>query len=141
MQAKNSRAPQWARWIPALLFAALVIMITCFSTGSFSANVTGQYFGSYNFIARKLAHVSEYAILFLVTRLVFSRVLRSSSTATHCVLAIIFAALFAAGDEWHQSFVPSRTGSVHDMFIDWGGVMLGFLLYLGGKFVLERKRD
>lgn len=118
-----------SRWIPALALLAVAACIFCFSTGVFSAANTAQVFGSYNFLARKLAHVSEYALLFLVARFALSRAMQKRSQAFVTVLAILLAAGFAATDEWHQTFVPGRSGSIHDMLIDWAGVMLGYLFF------------
>jgi VanZ family protein len=38
------------------------------------------------------------------------------------------AAAFAASDEYHQSFVPSRTASAHDVMIDCIGAFAAVLL-------------
>jgi len=111
--------------LPVLALLLVAGMIFCFSTGAFSATVTAQYFGEYNVIARKFAHMSEYALLFLIGRFALSRVLPRRSTLFHCAAALAVAALYAATDEWHQTFVPDRTGSVVDMYIDWCGAVLG----------------
>jgi VanZ family protein len=39
--------------------------------------------------------------------------------------AWLVAALYASTDEWHQSFVRSREGSVWDVLLDSVGVFLG----------------
>ena len=50
----------------------------------------------------------------------------------HCALwAWALAFLYAASDEWHQSFVPSRGSSFHDVLIDATGAALGLLLLHG----------
>jgi len=73
---------------------------------------------------RKLAHVTEYFILGLL----LFRAFRSDSAdvktwgwAFYSLLAVI---LFAAGDEFHQSFEATRTASIIDVGIDTLG---GFL--------------
>jgi hypothetical protein len=33
-------------------------------------------------------------------------------------IAFLMATLIASLDEWHQSYLPSRTGTVHDVFLD-----------------------
>ena len=38
---------------------------------------------------------------------------------------IAIATLYAASDEWHQSFVPSRSASIVDVLIDCVGAMCG----------------
>ena len=75
---------------------------------------------------RKAAHVTEYAIL---TSLLFraSRGLIDNFWRRAAV-AFLPAMIFAAADEFHQTFVPSRTGSAYDVLVDYGGAFLGILI-------------
>jgi VanZ family protein len=77
---------------------------------------------------RKAGHVTEYAILAVL----LWRALRGSFAAlsrrTISICTFFVAASFAASDEFHQSFVPSRTATLHDVFIDCVGVMLAISL-------------
>lgn len=75
---------------------------------------------------RKAAHVTEYAIL---SGLLF-RALRWSVSGfwRRAALALVPALLFAPLDEFHQSFVPSRTASARDVLIDYSGAIIGILL-------------
>ena len=41
---------------------------------------------------------------------------------------LLGCALFAASDEFHQTFVKSRTPSIRDVFLDVGGALLGLLI-------------
>ncbi len=92
-------------------------------------------------LIRKGAHVSEYAILtLLVWRLFRSPAVPGGrlsrwSDATRTLLVV---ALYAASDEFHQLFVPSRQASVWDVMIDTsGGVLALLLLWVLGRW---RKR-
>lgn len=70
-----------------------------------------------NFAARKLAHFSEYAILFSLAYWVCrSRFKVTAKIALPLVLASVI--LFAISDEFHQSFVPGRSPQVRDVLID-----------------------
>jgi VanZ family protein len=72
-----------------------------------------------DFILRKLAHVAEYGIL---TALLW-RALRTHLVTTHAVqIAALVAALYAVSDEWHQTFVPGREGSLRDVAVDALGI-------------------
>ena len=42
--------------------------------------------------------------------------------------ALLGSALFAASDEFHQTFVQSRTPSVHDVLLDVAGALIGLLI-------------
>ena len=52
--------------------------------------------------------------------------------ARRVVLSVILSVLYAASDEWHQSFVPSRDGTVTDVIWDASGAILMaiFLWYI-----------
>ena len=78
---------------------------------------------------RKCAHVIEYTVLAVL----LWRALRSVPTlGTRSVIVfgavLLGCALFAASDEFHQTFVKSRTPSVRDVFLDVGGALLGLLM-------------
>lgn len=77
-------------------------------------------------LLRKAAHVTEYAIL---SGLLF-RALRGTIAGfwRRAAVAIIPALIFAPLDEWHQSWVPSRTSSPWDVLIDYGGAFLGIVI-------------
>ena len=80
-------------------------------------------------VARKCAHLTEYAVLALL----LWRALRSVPTLRAKTLMVFGAvllgcALFAASDEFHQTFVKSRTPSVRDVLLDVGGAFLGLLI-------------
>ena len=53
------------------------------------------------------------------------------------LVAALASAIFAASDEFHQSFVPSRTASPNDVIIDICGALIGLL---GCLMFAARKR-
>lgn len=75
-------------------------------------------------IVRKCAHVSEFFILgILVINLV------SKYNVKHIYfISFIICVLYSSSDEFHQLFVPGRSGQVTDVLIDLIGVVLGLLL-------------
>ena len=88
---------------------------------------------------RKCAHIGEYFILgFLLFR--FFR----GNAATPGVLkwttsAMIVLTLYAASDEFHQSFVATRTASVIDVGFDMAGGLLAQLVF-GFWHLLRQKQ-
>ena len=92
-------------------------------------------------IVRKCAHLTEYAVLALL----LWRALRKppGPDAPHwrwseAGLALTLVALYAASDEYHQTFVPSRQGCVSDVLLDTAGGALALLcLWAAGRW---RKR-
>ena len=90
-------------------------------------------------VARKCAHVTEYAVLALL----LWRALRNVPvlhTKTLMVFGAVLlgCALFAASDEFHQTFVKSRTSSVCDVLLDVAGAFLGLLI--GASFARRRPK-
>ena len=88
-------------------------------------------------IARKCAHVSEYAVLaFLLWRALRSVPALRTKTMMVCGAVLVGCSVFAASDEFHQTFVKSRTPSVHDVLLDVAGALLGLLI--GASFARRR---
>jgi VanZ family protein len=70
----------------------------------------------FDFTLKKLAHVTVYAIL---TVLLFRALQIHITHKGHAVLtAAVLAVLYAFSDEWHQTFVPGREGTLRDVGID-----------------------
>ena len=79
------------------------------------------------FAVRKAAHVIEYAILSALLVRAFHTGFRPLHFAHGCA-AFLIATAYAALDEYHQSFVASRTGSPRDVLIDASGALLGIVI-------------
>ena len=77
----------------------------------------------------KIAHFIEYAILgFLLARAIFKSGFKSGSLAVF-IIAVAIAVVFAAFDEWHQSFVPGRNTDMIDFMFDMFGSLTGIFIY------------
>jgi VanZ family protein len=81
------------------------------------------------FFVRKGAHLTEYAILAAV----LWRALRDGTQfqwkmSISAGTVLLVCALFAASDEFHQSFVASRTASANDALIDICGAMISLTI-------------
>ena len=72
---------------------------------------------------RKLAHLTEYAVLGVLVLRAFEDPLRPR--AQGILRAVALCAAYAVLDELHQTLVPSRTGAVRDVAIDALGAALG----------------
>jgi VanZ family protein len=79
-------------------------------------------------LVRKCAHLTEYAILASL----LWRAFHQTGTKSWCaaILAFFVAAFYASLDEFHQSFIASRTGSPWDVMIDCVGMILGLTILL-----------
>jgi len=130
---------RFREWIPVIVWAAAIFW---FSTDTFSGEHTRPVIVGVlhtlmpssreatllklHALIRKGAHVVEY---FLFGILLF-RAIRAPQDGWQfrwACLAILFAALYAASDEFHQSFVPSRGPAVADVLLDTGGATVAQL--------------
>ena len=128
--------------LPALLWTACIFAA---STDIFSATHTGSILQSIatailghplpdltyeltQFTIRKLAHLTEYGILSAL----WFRAVRADErgwTLRWSLIAVLIAVVVASLDEFHQSFVPSRTASPLDVVIDTCGAVLAQLAF------------
>lgn len=104
-------------WLPVALWC---VVIFAFS----SVGGSGLSGGFLDFLMRKGAHLGEYAVLMLLTR----RALAGSGAPLPEAGAFLFCLLYAAGDEWHQTFVPLREGRPSDVLIDACGAAAAWVL-------------
>jgi VanZ family protein len=135
------------KWLPVLLWACV---ISFFSTEHFSASESSRILGpllhwlfpdiapeqtaSIHFAVRKLGHAVEYFILAVLLYRALYAENGGRSSARPAVLTVIFTVVWAATDEFHQSFVATRTASIVDVMIDgFGGLFGSFWMYLRQK--------
>lgn len=147
MRPKPSRA---LRWLPPLLWMALIFegssdllsaqhtsrFIEPFLRWLFHGSLSMETIDKIHFLIRKAGHLSEYAILGVL----FWWTLRSPGWR-RAAYALLLAATFAASDEFHQSFVPTREASVRDVLIDTTGATLGLAVLLGSRRALLTPRN
>lgn len=105
-------------WLPVLCWVALIFFLSSIQGSSLSD------FGSLDFFVKKGAHITEYAILYL---LIFRAIGTLVVPRKALVIAAIVSVLYAISDEYHQTFVPLREGTARDVVIDSIGA---FLMYL-----------
>ncbi len=128
--------------VPPLVWASLIVMgsgdtLSAPHTGHFLALfLPEQYLDVVNVIVRKLAHLTVFGMLagftFRAAREDEARPWRRRWAA----IALAFTVIVASVDEWQQSFVPSRTGTVNDVFIDSvgaGTLLLALRTLAGGS--------
>lgn len=83
---------------------------------------------TWNFAIRKTAHFCEYAILAVLTMLLFGQIKISRRLAV--IAALLVSALYAVTDEVHQYFVPGRACQIRDVCIDTSGAATGIFVML-----------
>ena len=129
------------RWLPVLIW---MLVIFAASTDLMSAAQTSRFIGPFlrwlvpdilpatiaavQIVVRKAAHVTEYAILAgLLWRAM--RPVTREVTLGPAIWAFVVAAVYAALDEFHQSFVASRSASPIDVLFDACGAVIGLIIY------------
>ena len=143
-------------WMPLIIWMTLIFIG---STDVLSAEHTSRFLvpflrwldpqiswaavNSIQIVIRKVGHLTEYAILAtLIWRALRSAESWKRSTLILFTVSLVGSAVFAATDEFHQSFIPSRTSSVNDVFIDICGaaIALAICVALTSRNVLKQKR-
>ncbi len=88
-------------------------------------------FGDYAFVfIRKAAHFTEYFILFQLFFLALwgKKVKAQNGWKRVALTALLLSFLYASSDEFHQTFIPKRTGLFSDVLIDTSGAVFGLLV-------------
>ena len=131
-------------WLPVILWMCFIFWM---STETFSSEntfswteilvhfllpkISSQEVLFINALIRKAAHVVEYFVLGILLFRTFRGSSVSSWNWRWPIFAVIVVALWAASDEFHQSFVPSRMASAADVAIDTaGGILAQFVAFL-----------
>ena len=129
------------RYLPLILWMAFISFA---STGNFSAGNTSRIIGPFvlwlfpnttpetllviHGLTRKLAHFAEYALLGILAARAFRPSPHPVLRERWFLLSLAVVVVYALLDEYHQSFVPSRTGTIYDSLIDMAGGLTALLI-------------
>jgi VanZ family protein len=89
---------------------------------------------------RKCAHFTEYLLLAQFTFQLLLALPRPRTDIVCAIGSLIFSAVFAMTDEYHQSFVPGRAMAAKDVMIDSSGAILGLALVLFVRHSLRKRK-
>lgn len=135
-------------WLSAWLPVALgIAIIMCESTEYMGSEYTSgplrwlceTLFGRFNddvwnlvhHIIRKSGHFLGYGVIGLAWLRAWWMTLPHSKFIQDAFLALLGTAILASADEWHQSFLPNRTGTPWDVLLDCcGAITLQFVVYI-----------
>jgi len=110
-------------WLPPVIWMGVIFWFSHQSTLPTVAEPDVQY------LISKAAHLTEYAILaVLLLRASYRSLGDRHSPSVAFYLAFGAAVVYAASDEFHQSFTPGRHPSIVDVVIDGGGAVAGLIL-------------
>jgi len=79
-----------------------------------------------DFFFKKTIHLIEYGLLFVLLYRALKETLRRDLLRL-AGIAFLIAVLYAASDEYHQTFILGRTGTLRDIIIDSSGAGLAWL--------------
>ena len=95
----------------------------------FKPNISHQDLWRTMTIIRKGGHVTEYAILAILLWRAIPKTATPGSNSIwrwpDAAMAQGVCVFFAMSDEFHQSFIPSRTSAIRDVLFDIAGAALG----------------
>jgi VanZ family protein len=143
----NARPNLLRAWWPAVVWIGLITFestdyMSAQNTSSLLYGLLTRLFGEINFYdflywhhyLRKAGHVVGYGMLGLLMLRGFRATLahRGSWFGQAIIFAWLGTAFVATMDEWHQSYIPSRTGTPWDVLLDsvagLTALMLAYLL-------------
>lgn len=92
---------------------------------------------SLDHVIRKGAHITEFALL--AAALAWPLFLSGLRGFRLALAAIGLTVIYAASDEYHQTFVPGRSGEIKDVCIDTIGAFIGFLAFYAVLHIHKKK--
>ena len=93
---------------------------------------------SYQHLVRKLAHMTEYASLGVLS---CALALTFGMKIKNLLIAFLFCVLYSGSDEFHQLFVPGRSGQLTDVLIDSSGALIGIAGFSLLVFVIVKIKE
>ena len=143
----NDRHHVLKAWIALILW---LVVIAIESTTYLSSEHTGRIlfpllhalfgidyvtFEPWHAFLRKSGHVFGYGLLSILLFRAWRETLPSGNGARWMFrwagIAVLGAAIVASLDEWHQSYIPTRTGTYHDVILDSAaGIAAQLLIFL-----------
>jgi VanZ family protein len=140
-------------WLPVIFWMGIIFWM---STGAFSSDNTSRIIGPILYflfpgmspedvavlhgLIRKAGHVIEYFILGLLLFRAFRGSCRQMWQLSWTIAATVVVVVYALSDEFHQSFVGTRTASLFDAFIDSiGGILSQIVIALWYRCCRNRK--
>ncbi len=103
-----------------------------------------ERFEYWHFYIRKGGHIFGYGLLSILLFRAWRETLplarAAQWTMRWAILAVLGTGLVASLDEWHQSFIPSRTGTPWDVLLDsCAGIVAQILIILWIRFVVMQR--
>ena len=127
--------------LAALLWCGAIFIATssASATGGNTQSIIEQYLGisastaaALNVVFRKFVHLGAFGFLAIL--------FYNSFEQRKFMYAWALTTLYAASDEFHQLFIPNRTGSILDVGIDSIGALIALLIIAYGRSIIPNKK-
>lgn len=141
MEAQSLRKRFW-RYAPLFIW---IVLISFASTSQFSGfntsrivrplllwlfpNISDERLMLVHFLVRKSAHFISYAVLGWLAARAFISSSRDFLRQRWFLFALLLVIIRSLLDEYQQTFVPSRSGSLWDCLIDIAGGLASILIF------------
>lgn len=113
----------------SLLSGGLIEKVIGFLFPDISVEALENLVVSLQFIVRKGAHFTIYAVLGVLSFITFITY-NAMPLALRTFLSLLVSVVYSVSDEYHQTFVKGRSGELRDVLIDSAGALLGIILSL-----------
>jgi VanZ family protein len=140
-RASTRQRNRWSRYLPLVLWLGVIWLA---SSPQMSASQTSRFVAPLarffypeispeelrvvHVAVRKTAHFVEYAVLALIAARAFLGSRRPTLRRYWFLCAFALVILVSLLDEYHQSLVASRTGTIYDSMIDMTGGLVALSL-------------
>lgn len=105
------------RWGPALVWAGIIFLLSSIST------LPGAAVPIWDFLLKKATHMFMFGVLFFFVQ----RGVNWDKKTRNWWLPMLITLMYAASDEYHQSFVFGRTAMLSDVGYDVIGAAMTYL--------------
>jgi hypothetical protein len=128
----NGMRKLFLRWGPAIGMMALIFFV------SSQPKADIPQFGVWDLLVKKAAHMFGYGLLAVAVL----RGVRGEApfAGKQIVWALMWTLLYALTDEYHQTFVAGRGGTLIDVGVDALGALVGLAIRLGWARLFPRRR-
>lgn len=115
--------------LPLILFLLLIFVMS---------SLPGETISGISFkFSDKILHAGAYFVLYFLFHHSLSKQEKFGFIKENAfLLAFLFTLLYAASDEFHQMYNPTRNADVYDLVADAVG---GFIAYFSARFIIHVK--
>jgi VanZ family protein len=119
-------------WLPPILWMGAIFILSA------QPSLPHHPDRLFDTILKKVGHAVEYGVLAFLLWRALSRG-RGALSQSALVIAFVVSVLYAASDEYHQTFVPGRNGTPVDVGFDAAGALVSLLVV--GNLGRKGKRE